>query len=369
MAVPTAQFILTDIQGNTLGEVKGAQECSVGLPHLRLPNASFTVPLWHPRAEDALSQDTLLWVYRTDHVGVRRTTFAGPVVSVEENGSGEAQTVKVNAVGPMWRLMKRLIGTDKAGFALSERDLGLMMRDLVSAANGQGYTGISLGTHAASNNGVLAQVWLKSVGEQIAEIAASINGPEFEIAPVAQGTSQGGWPTLGNLNVAPMIGGVTREDAVFEYGTDRANVATYTRGRTLDGVMTRGFISVQGWPDGTTQDLRSAIRQAGIDARGLYEEVVGDGGITDDSLRDSLLAAHLDVRQGWRQIITFTPALNARPAFQTDYNVGDFVKGRAVIRGEVRFDAFFRVWGAILTYDENGNEQAEIELHPSEVGA
>ena len=52
------QFVLTDLQGVTLGEVTNADERKVTLPHLRIPTASFKVPLYHDRANDLLTTDT-----------------------------------------------------------------------------------------------------------------------------------------------------------------------------------------------------------------------------------------------------------------------------------------------------------------------
>lgn len=368
MASVRTEFILTDITGTVLGEIKGAMGASVGLPHLRLHNASFTIPIWHPRANDLTSVDTILRVYRTDQLGTRRITFAGPVVSVEENGAGDAQTIAVNAVSPFWRLTKRLIGTSKAGFSQGSPpsttvDLGLMMHNILDATNGAGFTGLGKGTLTNSNGAILSQIWMKNVAEQIAELAMSINGPEFGVRYTDPVTfPSGAFPQLAVLDVAPLIGGVTRDDAIFEYGTGKANVASYTRARTLDGVMTKGWISLSGWPDGTLQDLRVFEDTAASSARGLYEDIVPDAGVTDDGLRDGIVQAHVGVRKTWRQVINFMPSVNARPGFQTDYNVGDYVRARAVVRGSVRFGAVFRVWGVTLSYDDNGNEQAELEL-------
>lgn len=372
MPSPRVEYILTDIQGTPLGEITGAASRSLTVPHLRLPTASFTIPLWHKRADDLISQDTILRIYRTDSLGVRRIAFAGPVISVEEAANPEGQTIQANAVGPLWRLGKRLIGTSKAGYSdgtpASPTDLGLMMHNILDTVNGIGYTGISKGTRVASNSGVLAQVWLKNAGQQIAELSASINAPEFVVDPTEVSYPAGAFPQLGVLNVAPVIGGITRSDAIFEYGTGRGNIASYTRSRTLDGVLTQAFISVNGWPDGTTQDLRSDNRPAAIATRGVYEDVVNDAGILDDNLRDQLVDAHLDIRQGWRQTIVFTPTANARPSWQTDFNVGDYVRAISKVRGITRFDAFFRVWGVTLTYDEAGSESVEVELLPQSAG-
>ena len=99
-----------------------------------------------------------------------------------------------------------------------------------------------------------------------------------------------------------------------------------------------------------------------ITNRGLYEEVVNDAGVLDDALRGKIGDFHVGLRKQPRERILFKPAVNARPAALVDYQPGDTVRARAVVRGNLRFDALFRIWGITFDVDENGNENVELEL-------
>jgi hypothetical protein len=366
MSVPPRwQFILTDLAGNQIGEISQAAERSVTLPLNRIPTATFRIPLWHPLAGNVLGLNCLLKVYRRDIVtGVNQLVFHGLLLSAEESAADNQQTIAVTATGPMWRLTKRFIGTTKAGilFGPTLSDLGTIAQQILTAANGVWSTGINNGTNVASTNGVYGTVWLKNVGEAIAELSSGLNSFDYEVAPIEPvGTAHANSPYIGVLNTIPLIGS-TKPDAIFEYGTARGNVVTYNRRRDFENLLNAGLISVSGWPDGTTQDVLVRNADSSITAYGRYEDVVNDAGVTDDGLRYALLDANLAARSGAREIVTFSVAQNSRPAPFTDYIVGDTIRGRAVVRGSLRFDAMFRIWGITFKIDQNGNEALDLQL-------
>ena len=359
------QFLLTDLNGNVHGEIQNASERKVVLPHLRVPTASFRIPLWHEWATTLMDTECLLRVYRTDPVtNVRSLAFHGPVISPEENGDETSQTVAVTAVGPYWRLLRRFLGKTKAGIAWPDQDLGLTAHNILDTINGEHYTGIAKGTRTASINGVYGPVWLKNAAEAISELASGLSSFELAVVPSEPGaTGVGGWPTIGTMDIAPIIGS-SKPDAIFEYGTAQGNVNGYSRKVDREGLANRVVISVSGWPDTPEGGRNLIVRDdaTSIAARGLYEAIAPDGGVLDDTLRTSVADFHLAVRKQPRQQITFKPKRNARPAPLIDYNVGDTVRARAVVRGILRFDALFRIWGITFDVDPNGNENVELEL-------
>lgn len=368
MAVaPSWQFILTDLAGVVLGELRGASERQVALPHLRLATASFKLPLWHSLANALMTTDTLLQCWRTDSLGTRKLVFNGQVWGANEQSDNTTQTIAATALGPFSRLSYRIIGTTRAGIkfpATGTQDLGAIAQDILTTVNGQTYTGVSNGTYAASVSGATGVWYLKNAAEAIAELTTGLNSFEFEIAPTIPTNvgGAGGWPQLGLMNIAPLIGNVSRLDAIYEYGTARANISGYERAVSRDGFLTRGFISANGWPDSSIQDVISFEDSAARTSRGLFETVVPDGGILDDALRTKVVSFHVAVRKNPREQVTFKAATNARPSPFTDYNIGDYIRARAVVRGTTRFDAMFRVWGVTFNIDSNGNENNEIEL-------
>lgn len=363
-------FVITDLQGAVQGELTNADERKVTDPWLRIPTASCNIPLWHPMANTVMGTDTLLKCYRkSDITGVKRLAFCGPVVTAEEVGQSGQQSIGITAQGPFARLQNRLLGRTKSGISYTNTELGQIARNILTEANGLDYTGISLGTYTTTGiNASTGTWWLKPASEAIAEIGGGLNSFEWRVRPT-EPTSGLAWPRIGLFDVAPETSfSVLRPDAVYEYGTPRANVSEYRRKVSRETMLNRAFISVQGWPDspaksGTVvQDLIQRQDLPSLAARGLFEAVVPDGGVIDSTLRTKIADFHLAVRKNPRQQITFTPAPNSRPVPYDDYGVGEQIRARAVVRGVVRFDAVFRVWGLTFNIDKNGNERIELEL-------
>lgn len=363
------QFILTGLDGTVIGELTGADSRKVTLPHLRVPTASFTIPLWHQHAAAVMDQDCLLRCYRIDSRSNTRTlAFHGPIISAEENGES-GQTIAANAAGPYWRLARRHIGTTVAGISWGTAavpvDLGLIAHNILDTVNGPSFTGIDKGTRTATSTGVYGPVWLKPAAEAIAEMSAGVSSFEMEVAPTEPFASggAGGWPRIGLMNIAPTIGTV-QSNAIFEYGDGSRNVVSYSRKVDREGMANRIFIPVQGWPDTPEAGELLITRNDATSqtARGLLEAVANDNGIISGSLRTQLADFHLLYRKNPRQQITFKPAPNAYPSPLVDYKLGDTIRARAVVRGNVRFDALFRVWGLSFEIDSTGNEDTSLEL-------
>lgn len=368
-------FIVTDLQGVQIGEVGNASARKLDLPLMNTPSASFTIPLYHNLANTILTNECLVKVYRKDpNTGANTLAFNGPVVSIEESGDAIQQTIVVNAAGPFWRLGKRLIpgSTSRTVGLVFTGDLGSIAQTIVTSCNAIGFTGIWPGSLTASINGTAdyGTGSFKVAATAIAELAQGVSSFEYDIQPTEPVNRAAAFPQIGLLNCAPTIGS-TKPDVIFEYGTSKANIATYSHQVTRDGLLTRAYISVSGWPDSmnldpTTHnpvhDLIQRDATTEIGTRGLFEEVVDDGGVTDDTLRTQIADYHLSIRKQPREIVTFVPVLNARPSPFTDYNIGDLIRARAVVSGNVRFDANFRVYGINFDIDDQGNETVTLTL-------
>lgn len=366
------QFLVTDLAGTPVGEVSNARERSVSLPHQRIPSASFTIPVWDTLADTLLATDTLLRCYRTDPLygGAKTLAFHGPVVTAEEAVDGESKTLQVTASGPLWRLSKRIIpasllsGSAVYGTDVAPVNLGAAAFTMLSDVNATSFTGIEQGTNTATGTGVISLDNITDAATGLAHMHAGLNSFEFVVVPQEPTNvgGTGGWPRIGTLNLAPVLG-VTRDDAVFEFGTPRANITSYTRNVARDNLMNQAIISVSGWPNGAGGKV-PITRQNGasVAARGLFEDKVDDGGIVDDDLRTSVADFHVLYRKDPRVTTVFRPAVNASPSPLTDYAVGDTVRARATVNGVTRFDNLFRVWGITFTIDVNGNEAVELEL-------
>lgn len=367
-------FVLTDLFGNQLGELNNANTRKVDLPHLGVPSASCVIPIDHPLATTVSDSDTLLKCYRIDGpTGARSLAFHGPVVTVEENGAEGVQTMAITAAGPYWRLSRRIIPGSKTltSIAYPSQDLGLTATQILADCNAADFTGIVAGTVTPSITGGYKVPALKVASEAIAELASGLSSFEFRVDPseATPYANPRNWPRIGVFTAAPLLG-VNRPDAIFEYGTPRANVASYTKTTDRTTLVNNAIISVSGWPDGVDKnpdgslmyDLIQRGSPASHIAHGLFEEVVPDNGVLDNELRAAIADYHLAVRKNPKQTITITPAVNARPAPFIDYLVGDNVRFRAVASGTIRFDVTLRIWGVTFDIDSNGNENVTLSL-------
>ena len=358
---------LTDLFGNVLGPLLNAKGRKFTSPFLGVPTFSGIIRLDHPRANDLLTKDCLVKVYRGGVLALN-----GPVITAQEVGNPEGQSMAFVAASVLWRGQRRMVGKSKVGFAYGTGanllDRSEIDRRVLQEINAEGYTGISEGSIVASSDGSIGPDHFKPAAEIWADLAASFMGPEFFVRPTEPTlgiAGSGGWPQLGLFDAKPLIG-TAKPHLVFQYGGSnfsgqRPNVSEYERKRDLEGVATRVWHLPPGFPDGTTNLPRSKQDTAAITARGLYDAVV-DADLSTISVRDALLDEHLRIRKAQREIILFTPVRNARPAPIADYNVGDQVRGRAFVGDKQRFDAMFRVWGIDVDILDSGDEDTTLEL-------
>lgn len=373
------QFTATDLNGNTLGDLTQASARSVYLPLMRVPTLSVTLPMTSDMAPLLAATPTMIQATRIDpYTNQKDLAFNGYVVSSEESVGSEGQTIAVNAAGPLWLLSKRIIpistmkGNQQIGSESSLQNLGNIAYTILSDVNGYDFTGIEAGTNTCSNTGWYSISPWKIAAEAINELCSGLNTFEYHIQPTYPTASGGvgGWPTIGRMHIADKVG-EAKPDLVFEYGVGLPSIAGYSRPITKDSMANSVWISVQGWPDGIekvsgTSDDKYSVQHSNdttsISTWHRFDDVVNDAGILDDNLRKQVADYHVLARKQPKQQITFTTAQNARPSPLVDYVPGDVIRARAVIRGDVRFDALFRIWGMTINIDENGNESVDLEL-------
>lgn len=360
------QFVLADLAaGTALGEVTKATARTLTVGLNRLPTAAFTVRLDHPLAGRMLEATALVQAYQVAADGSKTLRFAGPVVAAEESAQGAGGTLQVTAAGAFWRLGHRLIGRSAAGFsqgsAVSQVDRGQIAAAILAAVNADGDTGIRLGTVQPSAPGYVGPWRFIPASEAITQLSATLDGFDFEVAPVEPTVDSAGLQ-IGTLNVAGVIG-QTRPEAIFEYGTGRRNVQTYTRPVTLDGLLNAAWNLPEGFPENPVSAVVSSSDATSIAQWGRMEGLV-TGDVTVDAMRAQLVAEHVRIRRNPRQVITFDPARTA-PRFGPDYLVGDVVTARARVGGSTRFDGQFRVYGVTVSIDDEGTATEQLELVPS----
>lgn len=374
----------TQPAGEYLGDVVGATDVTLNLPHMRVSTASFTVPMNHDAVDYIFDNESILKIYRG-----RQLLFRGHVTSIEEAADPNEQTATITASGPLWLLSRRIVPSSRlqggliygSGLIPSGHMGGIqyvqdMLKEVNDSARGNtvgrpdtfGSTGITLGTRPPLTRAGIGSVsrygpvWSKTAADVLTELATGGAGKAFEFEFQAldnKATDQTApWANIAQMNLDYKIG-LDRPDVVFEYGTTKANVESYSRSQSRDSLITRGFIGTQEWPTSGSL-MRNEIYLPFN--RMLYEEVIPDQGLTDDFSRQTLLDLHMAIRQNPRLLIQFTPAMNASPQAQKDYFVGDTISFIAKAGKKLREYASVRVWGVALNYDVNGNERTSLEL-------
>lgn len=361
MGVPRWEFHLTDLLGEELGELTDVNTRAVVLPLNQLPTASFKIPVMHPLSPylSDPTWDGLVKAYRTSSAGVRTLAFHGPVVSTEEVGdSSGPPMIAVSASSAMWRLNYRLLGTSSAGWtkgnASTTFDLTQIVESALDDSNASGYTGIEFGGASTTEQGAAGTYYMKPTLQAIAEISVGINAFDFEVAPCEPTpVAHQFWPQIGTLNAVALIG-TNRPDAIFEFGTTKANVTSYNRQLDRTNLLNQAWINQ---PSATDHSGILASNDAtSIATRGLFEGLVDDGGTTWDVLRQAIADQNVAVRKQARQLVSFVPFLNASPEPLVDYIVGDVIRLRLIVNGVTRIDGTLRVWGISFAIDDNGNE-------------
>jgi hypothetical protein len=355
------KFVLTDLQGNSIGEVLNASNRQVVLPLNRVPTVSFQIPIQNSLSTYLLDPtwDGNLKAYRDSVL-----RFNGPVVSsAEAFDSSSSQVIAVNAAGPFWRLGFRLLGTTSAGWSLGNAgttyDLGYIAQQMLIAGNAAGYTGITGGSNTPSSNGAAGVYYFQDVMTSIAQIATGLNSFDFEVAPTEPTNVGQAWPQLGLFNTTNLMG-TTKPNAVFEYGTTSANVTTYSRQIDRSNLGTKGYI--QNPAASNYSGVLTSVDATAETRRGRYEFLADDGGVSWSVLRQSLVDYAVLVRKNPRQVVQFTPAPNAALSPLDDYIVGDQVRCRINVEQVNILDAMMRVWGITFDIGDTGDEQPTLEL-------
>jgi hypothetical protein len=367
------RFEVCNRDGTNVEPIVKARNRTVSIPLNGLPVATFTIRIDDPRATRVLALDGLLLkVYRNNVL-----VFCGPLTTAEEASSGRGASITVGAAGVWWRLGKRLTGkaVDGAGRGvgytegtpLAPVNKSVLVQHLIENANAESDTGVRIGTVTSAGSSYIGPWYFKVTAEAVAEIVATLDGPDIELVP-SEPTVDGAGVKLGTLNIVPNLStnrssGANSVD--WEYGRGKRNVASYRRLRTLDGLLNKAWSIPTGFPDahdvGTAPIANSSDTSASLALHGLLEAIVSDD-LGVDSFRQTLADEHARIRKQARETILFDPHPARSPNYPTDFKVGDLVAARAAIGGVSRFDVVMRVYGVAFTIPEQGPERLELVL-------
>lgn len=372
--MPWEPFIVADLAGVDQGELSGAKDRSVALPVGSFATLSGAVNLDHEHADFLLEGDAIVKAYeRVPDFDQPQLRAACRLVTADETVTPQGGTVAFTAADPFWVLLRRLIGKSQSGYtngsAVAPVDRGTIIGAMVDATNGEDPSGVRMGTVEASSKTWVEGWYYKKIGEAIAELCATLDGPDWLVRAL-EFEAPGYY---GALEIKPAIG-QPREHVAFEHGDGLLNVKGYRRAVSLEGTANRAFHLPPGFPDNAAQQPMQEDDATSQDRRGLLEDVVAQDLSTDD-LRRKLLQHHISVRANPRQTITFDPVRDPGdgskiPTFGVEWDRGDVVPFRASIERdgqlEKRIDALFRVYQVEFRLDDTGEATPTVTLSPSQ---
>lgn len=343
-------FVLTALDGTPIGEILNASNRSLSLGLSRAATASFQIRAQNPRLLDLYQQDNLLQVWQDSTL-----RFWGPLVSsnyaTQEDGSDP--TIAVNAASPAWRLANRLAGKSGSG-TLYTGDKADTAKKIIDATNAESDTGIKTVAVESGSLGTYTAGPYKPVIECLSELAHGLDGFDWYLRPITETSGK-----IAEFIAGPVIGG-KQVDTVFEYGVGRHNIRSMTFIRDLSTMMNRAYHIPDEGADSPGATVVTKEELTSIGYRGLFEGIIDPLGLTDTTLREAWATANVEVRSNPRLVVTMTPDIfdpgqpGRVPIFGTDYNIGDFVRARAVMYGTQLFDGFVRVYNVQIDVDDNG---------------
>lgn len=249
---------------------------------------------------------------------------------------------------------------------------------------------------AGEGSGMMQPVFGAPVDKLIQDVAGNLDAPEWIIDPILPRAlssasfgdvdfglvnSQSKGIVIGQIRVAFPIGGVVRPAARFDKGFGRRNVTDYRR--LIDSTGVANWVATMPADTGTglavgTADAAETLHPIASGGVGVpwdppwpvtYQDVISAPDITVDAMRLQLAKEHVAIRKNPRETITFDPLSDLAgrvPVLGTDYNIGDLVPFRSVVRGVTEVDAMFRVYGVNRALsDDGGDETCAPVLVPS----
>lgn len=348
------------------GDVLNFREmkCFRGLS--KVSTLSFGLRLDNPLAAEIASTDGYIKAYRNGSL-----VFYGNPITVQEVGNGDEPTLKVNAVGPEWKFTKVIIGESQEGNTIAATtDLGekICAEIIIHGENPWKLHIIGNQEKCALGKKITQPftVKYKYFSEFIEECYDASGGFDWTVSPTdnwKKGVLSNEF--IGEILIKEVIG-VTQENAIFEWGTGRNNIANFAH--TID--RTTMLNSAINFPSAgpTSSNVLKFEDAASKSTYGLYQEVI-QSDVLSKELREALIKENVEVRKNPRKTITFEPVTDDGtgrvPTFGKDFELGDSVQARIKYNGIVRLNALVRVWGIEFLVDENLKEIQKLTLSNS----
>jgi len=358
MGAPKWRFELADLTGTALGDLTQARDRKITQQLVKPTTIEFTLDTFHPEVYDLLyNQHVYIKAYRENQLITTCETTALQVI-----GQGEERSIRVVATEAPWvMLMKRLIGKSTAGITMEDMDRSTMAQVIVFFVNLEATSKVEVGSVMSAGSTATATFTYKRAMEAITELGAPLNGFDWWFTPTEPSTG-----TVGRLNIAPIRGGY-RPNAVFEYGTGRANAREYEWRIALGDRISRAYSLPPSYPKNSGLVVASSVDTATELNIGRREDLIeSDLGDAAGDLRQALTDEAVSIRKNPKNVFLIQPAPNDDtgrvPQYLLDYDVGDIIEGRVQDQDILMLDALVRVYGVEVELDDLGNEQITLGL-------
>lgn len=370
-------YVLTNLSGKMLAEVRNAGERKVTMALNRASTASFSVRADNPVVNSLYADDTLLKIYED-----KTLRFYGPIVSAELATQG-AGTVQVNAADPAWRLSRRISGQSKGGTAYTGNSAKVARKILAelmtfSEELYNPHHGIKLKAESEYTGGGEISYTAGPYASSLTclnDVANTLSGFDWYMAPIEGETANvtnksGSWttPLIAEFEAETTYGG--EAGAVFEYGYGQKNVRnmTYTRDLSILGNK-----AIHLPDDGLeTGSVKEKIDIESVEHRGRFEAIADASGLNDSTLREKWLDAFIRVRKNPRFVVSMALDIDDGsgrvPQIGADFWLGDIVQARSVIDGTTLFNGKVRVYQIQVDINQAGTATVTPVLVDEEGG-
>lgn len=379
-----------DWSATNVGDLANATDRKFSFKLNQPQTVSFTLPITDPLAAEIISAVgnatgmPIIKLYRDTTLKMVAEVLTTELVSASPNNA-----IRVVAVETMWnRLTKRLLPDSKTrlGYTIktpTERSAAIseQLNDLngdtpsgiepgstigystLTSFTNQPATGTITTTEAVdgtsnASNTITGGPWsYKPFLEWVQELAFTLNGFDFWQDPLDPVINAG---VSGLLNIADTRG-AAKPEAIFEYGTGKANVTEYSYSLSGDTLLNTAHGLPPAWPSGVAVVARDWNALAAFRQR---EEVVSSD-LVSQSLRQQLMNEHVSVRKQYRRVFTFVPQIEdgtRTPRFSVDYDIGDYVEGRVRDEGLLLLQGAVRVYGADVEVSNEGQIKTTLTL-------
>lgn len=354
------QVLYSDLSGENLADISDATNRTFAWNLNQPSTAQLSLNTFHPAVSAVLSNPVgLVKVYKR-----KQLAMVAETTSIQVAGAGSDRSIALVATEAPWvRLQTRIIGQGPNGVTYTSLDRGEIARRIVAGEQARGGIGVGIGTIQSSSVATAGPWYAKNAAEAISELGSPLNGFDLWFEPHDPALAPTGIHSY--MHIRRLRGGL-RENAIFEYGTGRANLREY--GWQIDnaGLINQAISLPSAYPDNLALKLVSALDLTSIAAYGFREGLV-ENDLVDEDLRTALVQEHIAVRKQPRNVYTFQPHyddLSGRvPAFPFDYNVGDIVTARVSDADVLNLSGQVRVYGVSVSLpDESGTEDVTLTV-------